>query len=130
MIEEFISHHDLQVCKKGSSPTFVGRGTGTVIDITLCTRNLLDCVSRWRVDPRDQLSDHRRITLRLDLEDPANTHGWAFKKADWGKFSVLMRDRRLNFKLHRFWATDTLDREARLLYCDLKSCVSKVCTKN
>ena len=75
MIEEFISHQDLQVCNKGSSPTFVGRGAGTVIDITLCTRNLLDCISRWRVDPRDQLSNHRRITLRLDFEDSAE-HIW------------------------------------------------------
>ena len=89
----------------------------------------MDCISRWRVDPRDQLSDHRRITLRLDLEDSANTYGWAFKKADWGKFSALMRDRSLNFRPHRFWTTDTLDREVRLLYCDLKSCISKVCPK-
>ena len=40
-----------------------------------------------------------------------------------------MRDRSLNFRPHRFWTTDTLDREVRLLYCDLKSCILKVCPK-
>ena len=41
MIEEFVLHHDLLICNKGSLPTFVGRNTSTIIDITLCTRNLL-----------------------------------------------------------------------------------------
>ena len=54
---------------------------------------------------------------------------WAFKKADWGKFSTLMGVRSSNFRPHRFWTADTLDREVRLLYNDLKSCISKVCPK-
>ena len=129
MIEEFIFLHDLQVCKKGFLPTFVGRGTGTVIGITLCTRNFYDYKGRWKVDPRNHLSDHRRISFWLDLETPASSRSWAFKKADWGKFSTLIGVRSSNFRPHRFWTADTLDREVRLLYYDLKSCISKVCPK-
>ena len=129
MVEEFIFLHDLRVCNKGSSPTFVGRGAGTVIDITLCTRNLYDYIGRWKVDLRDHLSYHRRIIFWLDLETPASSWSWAFKKADWGKFFTLMGVRSSNFRPHRFWTADTLDREVRLLYNDLKSCISKVCPK-
>ena len=129
MVEEFIFLHDLQVCSKGSSPTFVGRGTGTAIDITLCTRNLYDYIGRWKGDLRDHLSDHRWINFWLDLETPASSRSWAFKKADWGNFSTLMGVRSSNFRPHRFWTADTLDREVRLLYNDLKSCISKVCPK-
>ena len=68
MIEEFIFHHDLCLCNKGTQPTFVARGTSTIIDITLCSRGLVDNIKGWKVDTRDQMSDHRRIIFRLDLE--------------------------------------------------------------
>ena len=113
MIEQLIFQHGLIICNKGSSPTFVGRG------------KLVK--SRWKVDTRDHLSDHRRITFMLDREAQAQpSQVWATKKADWCKFSTLMGDRSLNFRPYRFWTAKTLDRETRLFYCDLKYCISKV----
>ena len=99
MIEELIFQHGLIICNKGSSPTFVGRGTGTIIDITLCTSGMFKYISRWKVDTRDHLSDHRRITFRLDMEAQAQpSHVCATKKADWCKFSTLMGDRCLKLQ--------------------------------
>ena len=46
MIEELIFQHGLIICNKGSSPTFVGRGTGTIIDFTLCTSGMFKYISR------------------------------------------------------------------------------------
>ena len=87
-------------------------------------------ISRWKIDTRDHLSDHRRITFRLDMEAQAQpSQVWATKKADWCRFSTLMGDRSSNFRPHRFWTAKTLDRETRLFYNDLKYCISKVCPK-
>ena len=70
---------------------------------------------------RDHLSDHRRITFRLDTEAQAQLPQiWATKKADWRKFSTLMGDRSSNFKPHRSCTAKTLDRETRLFYNDLE----------
>ena len=97
-------------------------------DITLCTSGMFKYISRWKVDTRDHLSDHRRINFRLDMEAQAQpSQVWATKKADWCKFFTLMGDRSSNFRPHRFWAAKTLDREIRHLYHDLRYCISKVC---
>ena len=69
------------------------------------------------------------ITLWSDLEHSEHTYGWTFKKADWGKFSALTRDPRKNFMPHRFWTIFTFDREVKLLYRDLMSCILKVCSR-
>ena len=69
------------------------------------------------------------ITLWSDLEHSEHTYGWTFKKADWGKFSALTRDPRKNFMPHRFWTIFTFDREVKLLYRDLMSCILKVCPR-
>ena len=129
MIEEFIFHHDLSLCNKGTQPTFVARGTSTIIDITLCSRGLVDNIKGWKVDTRDQMSDHRRIIFRLDVEAYAPSWGWVTKKADWCRFSSLMSDKSTNFRSHRFWTANTLDREVGSFYNDLKSCLSKVCPR-
>ena len=103
MIEELIFQHGLMFATKALLPP-LGRGTSTIIDITLCASGMLEYKSGWKVDTKGHLSDHRRITFRLDLEAQAQpSQVWATKKADWCKFSTLMGDRSSNFRPHRFW---------------------------
>ena len=75
MIEEFIFCYNLTISNKGRQPTFIARGANTIIDITLCSSNMIGNINKWKVDTRDQLSDHRRITFRLDLETPPPPQG-------------------------------------------------------
>ena len=90
---------------------------------------MVECVKKWKVDTRDHLSDHKRITYGLDLEVEAYTRVWITMKADWPRFSALMRDKSNDFIPHRYWSQATLDREIKFFYEDLNSCVSKVCHK-
>ena len=98
MIEEFIFQHSLVVCNSGLTPTFVARGCATIIDITLCSASMVDDIEGWKVDTRDQMSDHRRITFGLNLEPPPLNLVWVTKKADWPRFSSLMRRRSKRFQ--------------------------------
>ena len=129
MLEEFIFQHGLVICNKGSIPTFVARSSATIVDITLCSESMVDDVKGWKVDTGVHLSDHNRITYWLNLEPPNHKWVWVTKKADWHRFSTLMGLKSKNFKPHKFWTTDTLDREVRFLQEDLKFCLSKVCPR-
>ena len=129
MIEEFLFCYNLTICNKGSQPTFVARGSKTIIDITVCSSNMVGSINRWKVDTRDQLSDHRRITFRVGLETQSPSKGWATKKADWVKFSKVMGNKSDNFRPHGFWTVNTLEREVRFFYEDLRASISKVCPR-
>ena len=129
MIEEFLFCYNLTICNKGSQPTFVARGSKTIIDITVCSSNMVGSINRWKVDTRDQLSDHRRITFRVGLETQSPSKGWATKKADGVKFSKVMGNKSDNFRPHGFWTVNTLEREVRFFYEDLRASISKVCPR-
>ena len=63
MAEEFVFRYGLTICNKGCRPTFVAQGSETIIDVTLCSGNMVGNIKRWRVDPEDHMSDHKRITF-------------------------------------------------------------------
>ena len=129
MVEEYLFHHGLVVCNKGSTPTFVARGSATIIDVTLCSESMVDDIEGWKVDTRDQMSDHRRISFGLNLEPHTQNWVWVTKKADWPRFSDQMRKRSKLFQPHKSWTPATLDREVKTFYKDLNDCISKTCPK-
>ena len=86
-------------------------------------------IKRWRVDPEDHMSDHKRITFNLNLEADPDPWVWVTKKADWNRFSSLMGERSQGFRPHRFWTFKTLDREVGLFHSDLRTCISRVCPR-
>ena len=63
LAEEFIHQFGLKVENVGRVPTFVGRDSNTVVDVTL-TLNC-DCVSGWEVDEEGYGSDHLPISFLL-----------------------------------------------------------------
>ena len=84
-VEEFIFYYDLNISNRGSQPTFVVRGSNTIIDITLCSINLVGSINRWRVDSRGQLPDHRRILL-AECRGPNPTQVGPPRRLTWSKF--------------------------------------------
>ncbi|XP_063979932.1 uncharacterized protein LOC135163956 [Diachasmimorpha longicaudata] len=63
---EFMADVDLEILKRGSRPTFVTSRCQCLIDITVCTRRLVEQCMDWRVDRKDTLSDHRRIRFSIE----------------------------------------------------------------
>ena len=82
---------------KAKSQPLLGGESRTCIDITLCTEGIVGCIKGWKVDKRDHLSDHKRIMYGLNLEVEAPSKVWVKKKADWPRFSTLMRERSNDF---------------------------------
>jgi len=78
----------LDVVNTGSDPTFVGRGAGSVVDVTFASETLARRVTEWRVLEDENASDHRYIEFQLgsSLHHPdhgeSNDQGWIVKDID------------------------------------------------
>ena len=70
----------------GREPTFVARGTSTVIDITL-TLNI--DVKNWAVSDKTTLSDHHMIEFEIESVNPKLEKVYNYAKTDWSKFREL-----------------------------------------
>ena len=86
MIEEFMSHNDLNFLNDGSH-TYLHPGNSgwSAIDLSLCTPSIyLDF--NWTVDDDQHGSDHFPIHLSHKLTHETSSPRWVLKRADWELF--------------------------------------------
>ena len=50
MIEDMIFKYNLLISNRGVSPTFVSQRASSVIDLTLCSRNIFESIHGWKVN--------------------------------------------------------------------------------
>nr|XP_012224501.1 PREDICTED: uncharacterized protein LOC105673444 [Linepithema humile] len=62
---KFLASTDLEIFNTGDEPTFCTIARREVLDITVCSRQLIQEVVEWRVSTEPSLSDHRQITFRI-----------------------------------------------------------------
>ncbi|KAG8228737.1 hypothetical protein J437_LFUL007072 [Ladona fulva] len=65
---EYLMTTELQLLNRGSQPTFRNNVRKEVIDITLCTSNIVHKIKEWRVSGETSLSDHCHILFTLSKE--------------------------------------------------------------
>ncbi|XP_071580756.1 uncharacterized protein [Temnothorax nylanderi] len=89
----FVMNIDLQILNRRTEPTFLDSRRQEVIDITLCTRGVLDLVAGWRVSNEPSGSDHRQI--RFDLVRVQKDEKWGRnpRKANWEGFRADLTSR-------------------------------------
>ena len=71
-LETIIVDYGLKVENIGKSPTFRGRGSSTIIDVTLSMN--CDSVEGWKVVDEYQFTDHAMITFSLDTKSKDKRH--------------------------------------------------------
>jgi len=64
----FADSFELMILNEGSEPTFVGRGAGSIVDVTLASESLSGRVRGWRVKTDENYSDHNSITFQVDKQ--------------------------------------------------------------
>jgi len=65
---------ELVVMNEGSKPTFVGRGRGSIVDITAVSEHIVRRIQDWRVcDEAESASDHQYIEFKV--RDERNLEG-------------------------------------------------------
>jgi ribonuclease HI len=112
ILVDFISQNQLNIVNEGATPTFEtvrdGALLASVIDITLCSDNLIRNIDKWKVDRQiASLSDHNGITFNLNslkLSESVkveSTFLYKTSKANWTKFSKTFNAQLLEKKLSK-----------------------------
>ena len=66
---DFIISEDLQICNIGTEPTFSSGGREEVLDITLCSTNMYERITGWKVNTENSSSDHNMIEFSISTEE-------------------------------------------------------------
>ena len=89
---DFIVSTNLYICNLGTTPTFENAIRSEVIDITLATSNMMDKLIDWKVTQNASLSDHNRITFKINSELPkSNAIFRNIRKTDWEKYKSTLK---------------------------------------
>lgn len=65
----------LNVANAGGDPTFVGRGAGSIVDVTFVSETLARRMMEWKVLEDENASDHRYIEFRIESQGRSRAHG-------------------------------------------------------
>ncbi|KAG8239375.1 hypothetical protein J437_LFUL018717 [Ladona fulva] len=65
---EYLMTTELQLLNRGSQPTFRSNVREEVIDISICTSNIVHKIKEWRVSEETSLSNHFHILFTLSKE--------------------------------------------------------------
>ena len=129
MLEEFISESNLMIVNRGAKATFESSRYSSIIDITLCTKNMVRRIKDWKVSDQHVFSDHKRIRFTLSLEKPVSRKEWVLGRANWNNFRSSLATRTDRLRNPDFWTPETVEEEVSLLYGDINSSLSESCPR-
>ncbi|XP_054737884.1 uncharacterized protein LOC129244293 [Anastrepha obliqua] len=72
---EFLLRYNVSIVNRGNEPTFRNAIREEVLDLTLCSPNVLSEVSNWHVSGEASMSDHSLIRLQTSSQMPQSVCG-------------------------------------------------------
>ncbi|XP_026475063.1 uncharacterized protein LOC113378715 [Ctenocephalides felis] len=92
---ESIEENNLYLVNNGS-PTLVFKNTKTVVDITLCSSEIINKI-KWEVQKESLGSDHFPIHVELNVKNDkyinTSVRKWNCKRADWDKYKSVIEEK-------------------------------------
>lgn len=79
----YISSHNIDICNKGSSPTFINAIRQEVLDLTICSDLLSERIVNWHVSDEESLSDHKHIRFDYKAGSQLSENYRNPKKTNW-----------------------------------------------
>ena len=129
MAEDVIYRYGLKVNNIGSTPTFIGRGAETIVDVTLSMN--FDLISGWQVDSSGYGSDHLPISFMIPINTKAATKVMPnLKLINWDNFIKVISEgwENLNLPQHDFdqkW----LDKSVEIFENTINKAINVSCPK-
>jgi ribonuclease HI len=84
---DYLVTTDLEILNEGTEPTFVTSIRREVLDITLCSSELMGTVFDWRVSKEASMSDHRAIHFKVRTDKAPPVIARNRRKTDWSLYS-------------------------------------------
>ena len=97
---EYLMSTDLEIINRGHSPTYVGMGHQSIIDITLASQQIAGEVLEWHVSREDSMSDHRHICYHLRIDAIPPVYRRNPRSTDWGAYKRNLGNRIGDWTVH------------------------------
>jgi hypothetical protein len=125
IFEDLIIAYNLCPLNSGDTPTFYTQHGKSIIDVTLCSPNIHKFCSNWRVSTEHIASDHRLISLDIQIEKPLPELKQNLAKCNW----TLVRDRlsQLPIVNHTLWSEEIIELETKFITTFITDIVDNVC---
>ncbi|XP_053956279.1 uncharacterized protein LOC128861928 [Anastrepha ludens] len=85
---EFLLRYNVSIVNRGNEPTFRNAIREEVLDLTLCSPNVLSEVSNWHVSGEASMSDHSLIRFDLGATLPHITIYRNPRNINWMSFTL------------------------------------------
>lgn len=84
---QFISQHDIDICNRGDSPTFINSIREEVLDLTLCSSIISENIKNWVVSDEISLSDHKHILFNYAANNLIKATYRNPRKTNWESYT-------------------------------------------
>ena len=115
---------------KGNTKTFIGSQGATIIDITVCDQVTSRYISNWRVDTKENFSDHRRIAFNVKANREKifkKPVGWRYASANWQNFQQVLENYLGDFKSPLFWTKGRVESKFKQIYKAINKALKLTC---
>ena len=125
---DWIGSTNLTILNEGNAPTFMTQTRREVLDLSMCSVDLLGLVEGWEVLQEDSFSDHALIswsmllspqTIPITFRNP--------KKADWERYNKTLEKSLQDFNLDPITSREELEERTVELTRVLQMAFDEVC---
>ncbi|XP_050535001.1 uncharacterized protein LOC126902021 [Daktulosphaira vitifoliae] len=126
VIMDLLLTTDLSILNRGSEPTFVIRIRQEVIDLTVCSKGLLQKIKGWKVSSEPSLCDHRHLRFTFEINKVETEYYRNPKRTNWDNYRAdLSRD--LNILQFRLGSRQSTERAVNMLQDSIVSAYKENC---
>jgi hypothetical protein len=87
----YLATTDLHLVNTGNASTFKSANGESIIDLTLCSRQISEFMANWKVQQEESLSDHSYISFNVQASPGTIQPKPNPRKTDWNKFTAKVR---------------------------------------
>ncbi|XP_053968335.1 uncharacterized protein LOC128869756 [Anastrepha ludens] len=109
---EFLLRYNVSIVNRGNEPTFRNAIREEVLDLTLCSPNVLSEVSNWHVSGEASMSDHSLIRFDLGATLPHITIYRNPRNINWNVFHFNL-EQSANYSKHHLVLKSELEMECK-----------------
>jgi len=135
-LEEFLAINNMQMLNQGNDWTFFTTRKQaddtiveykSIIDFTMASSDIAPLFSGWHVSDTPMMSDHKLVTMTLDIEPEIIAERYDYSKANWNLFRDMIRNKLP--KVVEDWSIQDIETQANKITEIIQTCMNKCIPK-
>ncbi|KAL7724910.1 hypothetical protein ACLKA6_020046 [Drosophila palustris] len=123
---EFLVSKNISVLNRGDEPTFRNAIRGEVLDLTICSSNMLAFVSNWHVSGEVSMSDHQHIRFDIGITTLTCPIFKNPRTTNWEHFTVEL-EQHVNHSNSPIHSMEELEYETNEVHRNIENAFKESC---